>query len=59
MIIVSVHLVSAIDGEVTELARMRITNDGTGTVGIGRPQPGAARSRARTALGTSPELSPP
>lgn len=30
MIRVSVHLISAIDGDVTELARMDICNDGTG-----------------------------
>lgn len=35
MIIVSVRLLSAIDGSETELARMHICNDGTGTKSLG------------------------
>lgn len=32
MIVVTVHLVSAIDGSVQQLAQMHIANDGTGTL---------------------------
>ena len=35
MIIVRVELLSAITGKTTELARMHITNDGTGTANCG------------------------
>lgn len=50
MIVVSVQLHSAITGEVTELARMRICNDGTGDVAHGNYTGSTFRGRSRDAL---------
>ncbi len=50
MIVVRVELHSAITGRVTELARMIITNDGTGTGSIGHYMAATLRGRSREML---------
>lgn len=51
MIIVSVILMSAIDGKSTELARMHICNDGGGTQTIGNYDCRTLRGRDTETLG--------
>ena len=53
MIVVRVELHSAITGAVTELARMRICNDGTGTSRIRHYTGVAFRGRSKEALDRS------
>ena len=50
MIVVRVELVSAITGQTTELARMQINNDGTGTGTHGSYDGFTFRGRDREAL---------
>lgn len=50
MIVVRVELHSAVTGEVTELARALICNDGTGTMDLRHYQVHALRGRSRAAL---------
>lgn len=50
MIIVRVELVSAITGQTTELARMQITNDGTGSATQGSYGGMTFRGRSKPAL---------
>jgi hypothetical protein len=50
MIIVSVQLVSAIDGRVEELARMEICNMGTGTSQLGNYSAETLRGRSTEQL---------
>lgn len=50
MIIIRVELWSAITGQVTELARMRISNDGTGGANTGSYDGVTFRGRDRAAL---------
>lgn len=50
MIIVSVRLLSAIDGSDTELARMHISNDGTGDARVGHYRCKTLRGRDTTGL---------
>lgn len=50
MIIVRVELHSAVTGQVTEIARAVIINDGTGTAAIGDYQVCTLRGRDREAL---------
>lgn len=50
MIIVRVELHSAVTGAVTELARMKISNDGSGTAGIGNYDCVTWRGRDQAAL---------
>lgn len=50
MIIVRVELHSAITGKTTELARMRITNDGTGSANFGNYDGATLRGRSANEL---------
>ena len=50
MIIVSVQLVSARSGQTTELARMHIANDGTGTERVGNYAGKTLRGRSTAQL---------
>lgn len=50
MIVVSVTLLSAIDGTSTELARMHIVNDGSGTARLGNYDCETLRGRSTAAL---------
>lgn len=50
MIVVRVELHSAVTGKVTELGRMHIANDGTGTASKGHYDGYTIRGRSREAL---------
>lgn len=50
MIVVRVELHSAVNGQVTELGRCIITNDGTGTADVGHYDVSALRGRSKVQL---------
>lgn len=50
MLIVRVELHSAVTGEVSEIARMEIVNDGTGSARVGNYDARVLRGRSRAAL---------